>query len=339
MKGLCGNAHGDLHPDNIFIPGPKIGKWSNLDYKDFVLIDLTTFRGDRLLAADPAHLTVDIIARMLPEITSKAGRNRLKDFVLNPDDIDPAGIFVDLAAAIKAIHDAGTRFAVERNLYETWDLERLAAIASCALLFVGREKADANRLWFLSLASEALKRLRETSSNPDDDITKRVSPPEADEPPARPLDNESPQNDTPSLRLLQGGAPSPGADSAEEEDDTARTCVSLADELIREISELSDHLSPGDAETATTIARVAAEELSEVLDDLQERPQVPGIHYITSVGIARTKLDQVLVDLETAREYGINPPTLRALTSKATQLLNYLVAIERANNPDQPPSP
>ena len=345
MKGLKGNAHGDLHPDNVFISTPNSGHTSNLDYKDFALIDLTTFGDNRLLAVDPAHLIIDIIARKLAGITPEA-RSRLEDFVIDPDSIDPAGISGELAAAIKTVHDVGTTFAVDRGHYKTWVSERLAAIIACALLFVGRAKDDTSRLWFLALATKALKRLSETSPRPDTGAAKRANPPEgqwAAELPARPPHDELPENqdtDKPNLRLLKGGASSsPGADSDEDEDDTARTCISLADELIREISELSDHLSPGDAETATTIARVIAEELSEALDNLQERPQVLSIHYITSVGIARAKFDQVLVDLQVAREHGVNPPSLRALTSKATQLLSFLVAIERAGKPDQPPSP
>ena len=83
LPGFRGNAHGDLHTDNILIPVPVNAPPSVAHFEKFLLIDLSTFRADRLLAVDPAHLFLSITSRGLPSLDEQA-RDRLADLILDP---------------------------------------------------------------------------------------------------------------------------------------------------------------------------------------------------------------------------------------------------------------
>ena len=56
LPGFRGNTHGDLHTDNILIPVPVNAPPSVAHFEKFLLIDLSTFRADRLLAVDPVRI-------------------------------------------------------------------------------------------------------------------------------------------------------------------------------------------------------------------------------------------------------------------------------------------
>ena len=44
LVGLRGNAHGDLHLDNILLPQPPDAELSAAQFQQYILIDLSTFR-------------------------------------------------------------------------------------------------------------------------------------------------------------------------------------------------------------------------------------------------------------------------------------------------------
>jgi hypothetical protein len=152
VVGLRGNAHGDLHPDNILLPQPPGTELSAAQFQQYILIDLSTFSEDRLLAADPAHLLLSIVARRLSDPLSERSRARLSQFLLDPEHQGAGGIPTELVSAARGIQKAGAAFAESRNLYDDWRKERLLAMIGCALLFVGRDLPDDGRRWFLQFA-------------------------------------------------------------------------------------------------------------------------------------------------------------------------------------------
>lgn len=333
MKGLRGNAHGDLHPDNVFFLLPNGVKPSVQDYKNFKLIDLTTFKKTRLLAVDPAHLTMSIIARLLPGL-STAAVTCLASFVLNPDEVDPAGIPGELTEAIKAIHAAGINFSDPRGYCDTWRLERLTAIAACALLFVGRVEDAGHQLWFLRLAIETLRRLSKSSPDPEDSPAGRAHLP-GDQGVSRPQEDQV--DDKPNLRLLQGGASSSGSAPADDPPETP--CTDLVRELISEIKTFRNQLSPGSAKTATTTARIIAEELSIALDAPERQSTAPRANQITALGITRATLNEVRANLHSMAVHGVDPKRLRNLSIKAAQLLRQASELEQTGSSSQSPGP
>jgi hypothetical protein len=157
-SGFRGNAHGDLHADNILVPKPPNAVLGPELFGKYVLIDLSTFGSARLLTVDPIHLLLSIIGRRFTALSTE-GRSRMLDMVLEPRTAERGGIPSELAAAAAAIRDAETAFADApgRHLYDDWQRERLLAIAGCALVFIGRRLpyVDA-RWWFLELAARAL---------------------------------------------------------------------------------------------------------------------------------------------------------------------------------------
>src|SRR5262249_1019055 len=69
LLGFRGNAHGDLHVDNIMVPVLLNDPPSAADFEKFVLIDLSTFSSSRLIAVDPAYLLLSIIAQQLQDLS------------------------------------------------------------------------------------------------------------------------------------------------------------------------------------------------------------------------------------------------------------------------------
>lgn len=164
VLGFRGNSHGDLHADNILIPRPQQGNPSAADFERYVLIDLSTFSSRGLIAVDPAHLLLSIIARRLKEVPDTRGR--LARLVLEPEH-EPGGISVELASAVRGIQQVGNLHFDDRGLYKEWRAEFTLAIAGCALLFVGRDLPDDHRRWFLELAGMAIDAFKATQPKRD----------------------------------------------------------------------------------------------------------------------------------------------------------------------------
>jgi hypothetical protein len=170
VLGFRGNAHGDLHTDNILVPQPNNATLSAANFERYILIDLSTFSDRRLILVDPAHLLLSIIARRLPDVSAK-GRERLSRLILKPEHGESGGIPIELARAAGGIQQAGMAFAEAGHLYEEWLAESLLATVGCALLFVGRDIQDDSRRWFLQLAGGAIDAFREMAQQHDGETT------------------------------------------------------------------------------------------------------------------------------------------------------------------------
>lgn len=326
LTGICGNSHGDLHPDNILIPAHGDTKLPDYDFDKFILIDLSTFADDRPLAVDAAHVLMSIVARKLHQV-HESHREGLKKFILAFGDGESGGLPGELTAAIKGINDAGVQLIEGKVVYEKWRLEILTAIAACALLYVGRADDYAHSLWFLQLATNALRLLIETAPAPTSDHTESAGPSGLQE------------HDEGDGAPGRGGAPTPGNASAIN--DLARSCAGLASDLISHVGDLGEAIPPGDAETETAAAQATAERLAAALSDLQlwhevQQPE-PRVTHSTAVWIARNNLNEALVMLRAIGEQGTTPATLQALTETTSRLLRRLQVIERMGDPSEQP--
>jgi hypothetical protein len=339
LPGFRGNAHGDLHTDNILIPVPVNVPPSVAHFEKFLLIDLSTFRADRLLAVDPAHLFLSITSRRLPSLDEQA-RDRLADLILDPAGAESGTIPSALAQTVQEIHQAGAQFAERRRLYDEWHRESLAAIVACALLFVGREAPDNDLRWFLRLAGRAIGLLANMPLEPAADAVREVaaSKTQDDERNVIPIRNDldPPGNALPHSREV----------SVLAVDGLAESYVDLARELVQETKDLYDDLPAQDAVTATTTVRVIAEELTIALGEMNRwhevhRPE-PHVTYITAIGAARVQLGEVLRMLDSIRGQGITQATLEGL-SEATELLlgaaQDIVRVNRSGRLGRPLAP
>lgn len=162
LLGFRGNAHGDLHVDNIMVPVLVNDPPSVADFEKFVLIDLSTFSGSWLIAVDPAYLLLSIIAQQLPELSSSA-RDRLTMLVLDSRHRESGGVPAELTQAVHAMHSAGIKLTDRLSLYDEWHMESLAAIAGSALTMVGWDLSDEQRRWFLRLSGMAIYALENMS--------------------------------------------------------------------------------------------------------------------------------------------------------------------------------
>lgn len=144
-----GRAHGDLHPGNIMVPRqPAAGD------DDFVLIDLSRFAADALLARDPAHLLLCLVASYLPHMDDEARAELVPGLLRAPCDgtLVPQG----LAALVATVHDAWSGWGERHRIQRDWRRQWYLALQACALMFLGREGySDRDRWWFFRLAAEA----------------------------------------------------------------------------------------------------------------------------------------------------------------------------------------
>ncbi|MFD0318069.1 hypothetical protein [Streptomyces flavalbus] len=144
-----GRAHGDLHPGNIMVPRqPAAGD------DDFVLIDLSRFAPDALLARDPAHLLLCLVAGYLPHLDDEARAELIPGLLRAPCDgtLVPQG----LAALVATVHAAWLDWGVRHRIQRDWRRQWYLAVQGCALMFLGRKGySDRDRWWFFQLAAEA----------------------------------------------------------------------------------------------------------------------------------------------------------------------------------------
>lgn len=328
LSGLRGNAHGDLHLDNIIIPIPVNSKPTKADFKDFILIDLSTYRKDRLLAVDPAHLVLSIIARQLPSIVGRP-RDDLAKLVLDPGGAATGWTPGPIAAVVKKVHQAAVDFTESRDLYDEWSPDSLAATAACALLFVGRKGiAEDERQWFLQVATRAIGQLENQPpgrDSPGRDRGTTASVP----PPSQPRDGPG--------EVIHLNLP--------VAEDRMAACITRAEELAREISALviEDVSSATDATTATTYARAQAESLANALDEARRWYEVqrPDLHlaYTNEIGMAEALLAGLRQELDDAVRQGLDRIALDGLVRAAVALSLDIANIRRQVGPGTSPDP
>jgi hypothetical protein len=347
LPGLRGNGHGDLHVDNILIPTPGKGATPTAkDFRNFVLIDLSTFDDNRLLAVDPTHLLLSIVARSLSSIVEQ-DREKLADLVLAPDKAETGTIPTGLAQAIQEIHGAGIPFANERHQYPGWHMECLAATAACALLFLGRDGIDnADRRWFLRLAARAISLFQKEAPGPAAGEAEALTPV-----PGRA--HRAGATVTPISKAMakRGDSPTPPANAVAANaespvnDDRIDTCARLAEELVNEIRGLAakDIPSALDTATATTYARVTAEDLANALDGARKWYEVqrPDLHlaYTTAIGIAEVQVTRLQQVLDDAKHQALDRAALDGLLRAAEALADCIGDVRRIGGPAKPPYP
>ncbi|MFB6671048.1 hypothetical protein ACFCWG_01405 [Streptomyces sp. NPDC056390] len=161
LKGSCplsehtldypmrGRAHGDLHPGNIMVP-----KEPDADAGRYVLIDLSRFDERALLARDPMHLLLCLVADFLPHMSDDA-RAELLDLLVGRDTpglLIPQG----LARTVDEVSRAPGDWLHQRTISDQWTGQWLLSMQACALMFTARVRYDArDRWWFFRLAAEA----------------------------------------------------------------------------------------------------------------------------------------------------------------------------------------
>jgi len=155
VNAIVGNAHGDLHLENVLVPVDGIPRPDQ-----FRLIDLSAFDGAAPLTRDPANLLLSEIARVLPGLRPRSRRALLG--VVADTDGEGAALPADLAtlrAAAEAVLAAGQTVAADGGLADEWRDQHLLSVAGGALAFASRAMFDtADRTWFFELAARAADR-------------------------------------------------------------------------------------------------------------------------------------------------------------------------------------
>lgn len=146
-----GRAHGDLHPGNIMVTVKGAGS------TDFWLVDLCRYRPDALLARDPVHLLMCVIAdEFLPHMSGQA-REELVTALAGYDPechglLIPQGLADTVTRVRKAMIDWGARHSMGPGWRQQWYL----ALQACALMVTARDRYEEHdRWWFFRLAAEA----------------------------------------------------------------------------------------------------------------------------------------------------------------------------------------
>ncbi|RFC71565.1 hypothetical protein [Streptomyces sp. AcE210] len=146
---MRGRAHGDLHPGNIMVP-----KEPDADTGRYVLIDLSRFDEQALLARDPMHLLLCLVADFLPHLSDDA-RAELLELLVGRDTpglLIPQG----LARTVDEVRKAPEDWLRQRTISGQWPGQWLLSMQACALMFTARVRYDArDRWWFFRLAAEA----------------------------------------------------------------------------------------------------------------------------------------------------------------------------------------
>ncbi|MEV7858493.1 hypothetical protein AB0O86_06545 [Streptomyces hirsutus] len=172
---LCGHAHGDLHPGNIVVPVRE-----NTSPGQFWLVDLGQYGSDALLARDPAHLLMCLIAdEFLPEMADRAREELLT--ALTDYDPDCTGPLIPqgLADTVTRVRRAMIDWGARHHFNPHWRYQWYLALQACALMVAARDRySDADRWWFFRLAAEACGAyLRETTAEGPEDTVPAVRAP------------------------------------------------------------------------------------------------------------------------------------------------------------------
>ncbi|MFI6576373.1 hypothetical protein ACIBFB_11260 [Nocardiopsis sp. NPDC050513] len=155
VMAILGRAHGDLHADNILVP---VG--TAVEATQYKLIDLSGYEREAPLSRDPAHLTLSLILRELPELTDNQ-RDALAEFLVDPDARPEAGLQVQgLLNLANDIAEAGEEYAERLSMLDDWQDQYLLSISGNALLFALRYTTveARERAWYYRLSCSALGR-------------------------------------------------------------------------------------------------------------------------------------------------------------------------------------
>ncbi|AWT46184.1 MULTISPECIES: hypothetical protein [Streptomyces] len=149
-----GHAHGDLHPGNIMVPVRE-----RASAEDFWLIDLSRFSATALLARDPAHLLVCLIADCyLPHMGEEAREELLTALTADAEACPGPLIPQGLAATVTEVRRAWISWGASAHLGidPHWRQQWFLALQACALMVSARRRyTEADRWWFYRLAAEA----------------------------------------------------------------------------------------------------------------------------------------------------------------------------------------
>lgn len=151
-----GRGHGDLHPGNIMAPVR-----TDASPDDYWLIDLSRFSDRALLARDPVHLLLCLIAdEYLPHL-SEAARAELMAVLSAPDPgpeprcdgpLVPQGL-ADLVGRVRA---ELIEWGASRRFGPAWQAQWFLALHACSLMVTARDRyPDRDRWWFYLLAAHA----------------------------------------------------------------------------------------------------------------------------------------------------------------------------------------
>ncbi|MBD9731791.1 hypothetical protein IGX29_08145 [Streptomyces sp. H28] len=149
-----GRAHGDLHPGNILVP---VGGKAAAD--DFWLVDLSWYGEDVLLARDPVHLLLCLIADAFLPHMSEAAREELLTALTGEDCVCeglliPQGLAETVTRLRKAMIDWGAVHRINAGWRQQWFL----ALQACALMVVVRPwYTEEDHWWFFRLAASACR--------------------------------------------------------------------------------------------------------------------------------------------------------------------------------------
>ncbi|MEU8240767.1 AAA family ATPase [Actinoplanes missouriensis] len=148
MIAFRGHSHGDLHGENILMPGDGIG----LRTRDFRLIDMSTYRPDGYVAYDPAYLLCSILARRGADLPDDS--TPLIDMVLDRRGPAATAFPAEVSDAARRIPRACRKaMCVDGWTDAQWNPNFLLALTGAALVFAGRR--DIRSRWFLRLAARA----------------------------------------------------------------------------------------------------------------------------------------------------------------------------------------
>ncbi|MFD6907508.1 hypothetical protein [Streptomyces sp. NPDC060077] len=149
-----GRAHGDLHPGNILVP---VGGKAAPD--DFWLVDLSWYHRDALLARDPVHLLLCLVAdAFLPHMSGPAREELLT--ALTGEDSECAGPLIPqgLADTVSRVRGAMINWGAGHRIHAGWSHQWFLALQACALMVVVRERySEQDRWWFFRLAAGACR--------------------------------------------------------------------------------------------------------------------------------------------------------------------------------------
>lgn len=153
-----GRGHGDLHPGNIMVPVR-----ADASSEDFWLIDLSRFSERALLARDPVHLLLCLVADdYLPHLSEEA-RAELLTALSVPDPApeprcDGPLVPQGLADLVNRVRAELIEWGAHRGVTPAWRAQWFLALHACALMFTARDRyPDRDRWWFYLLAAHACR--------------------------------------------------------------------------------------------------------------------------------------------------------------------------------------